>query len=162
MALVVSSWADSYRTAHAAGMVPMDMWGEVARASIARVLGRPGVEVWVAYHPGEDDPTADLYGWLAAERGFEVPGRVRVSGRWQERMSPSPYPLVHYAYVRLAYRRQGIARGLCAAAGVDLGKPFYSTCKTTAGTAVVRHLGADERWNPLIARHSKSQPQENK
>ena len=168
MALVVDSWVDSYRTAHAAGMIPMPMYKESQRANVRWVLARPGVEVWVAYHPGESpESRADLYGWIAVERGYSVPRaiRQRVGGelRWVEELRPCTDPLVHYVFVKESYREHGIAAGLFRAARVDRTKPFLFTCKTgvlnerlrrDGPTLLERHPLA--RWSPLIARYPKT------
>lgn len=143
---VVRSWVSSYRTAYAAGLLLMDDYRLIMERQVRRVLERPGVEVWVAYAPDEDDPRADLYGWIAVERGYEVP----VAGR----MQPAEEPLVHYCYVKSNYRREGIARGLFRAAGIDPAEPFAFTC-TTGVVADLRHKIPRARWNPLIARHPK-------
>lgn len=149
-AFVVGSWVDSYRTAHAAGMIPMGAYDRVYREAVAAVLSRPGVSVFVACHPREVE---DIYGWAAVERGASVPVREREDGRWVERLSPCPLALVHYVYVKQPYRRMGLARALLAAAGVDPAGEFLYTCKT----AVVSRLPLPRaRWAPLVARYERS------
>lgn len=130
---VVESWLSSYRTAHAAGLIAMDDWHDVMLRQVERVLARPGCETHVACHPGEDLPGADLYGWIATEPEPE----------------PGLGPLVHYCYVKVAYRRMGIARGLLSAAGVDRQRPWVYTCKTGVVSSLPLGQG---RWRPLIAR----------
>lgn len=134
---VVYSWCASFRSSHTAGLIAMDDWRAVMEPQIRKVLSRPGGEVWVAYHPGETDHVADLYGWLAVERGHAL-------------------PLVHYVYVKSPFRKHGIARGLFAAAGVDPAAPFFYTCKTYV-VHELRHLIPAARWQPLIARRSEDQ-----
>lgn len=143
---VVGAWRDSYRTAHAAGMVPMPLWDEVFERCADWVLARPGVEVWVAAHPTEDPATrADLYGFAAVERSVSVPGP-------DGQLVPADGPLVHYVFVKLGYRRRGIARGLLAAAGVRADMPALYTCKTGV---VSRVAPPSWRWAPLVARYPK-------
>lgn len=128
--LIVESWLSSYRTAHAAGLIAMDDWHAVMLPQIERVLARPDCATHVAYHPGEDLPGADLYGWIAAE-------------------PTDAGPLVHYCYVKVAYRRMGIASGLLAAAGVDRAQPWSYSCKTGVVSSLPLGVG---RWRPLVAR----------
>jgi GNAT superfamily N-acetyltransferase len=130
---VVESWLSSYKTAHAAGLIAMASWREVMVPQIERVLAKPGVQVHVAYHPGEQDRGADLYGWIAAEPGAE--------------------PLVHYVYVKQPYRRMGIARGLLGALGIDPASDLEYTCKTP----IVSRLPLPRaRWQPLRARFDEA------
>jgi GNAT superfamily N-acetyltransferase len=119
----------------------MEDWRAVMEPQLRKLLTRPGVEVWVACHPGEEDHRSDLYGWIAVERGHRQ-------------------PLVLYVYVKQAYRRQGLARGLFAAVGIDPAAPFSYAAKTSA----VRDLRSKiplSRWEPLIARFPpKAKPDE--
>ena len=130
--LVISSWLDSYRTAHAAGLIPMHMWRRTMRPVMSEILARPTVEVIVAYHPGEDDRDSDLYGWIAIERGH----------RW---------PHVIYAYTKHAYRGLGVARGLMSAAGIDPADVFTYACKTGLVSDLAPKIPR-ARWKPLISR----------
>ena len=151
---VVSSWVESYRDSHSAGMISMDRWEDVMVPEVQRVLSRPGVSIHVAYHPGETDARSDIYGWLAVERDFEVPEKVQIRGRWERRLVKSEAPLLHYLYVKNVYRLSGVARGLFKTAGIDPSKRFYFTCRT----GVVKKLEGkvpQAEWSPLIARFSK-------
>jgi GNAT superfamily N-acetyltransferase len=132
LAFVVRSWAKSFREANSAGLIAMDDWRDVMEPQIVKVLARPGCEVFVAYHPGEEDRTVDLYGWIAVERGHAV-------------------PFVLYCYVKHAFRRMSIARRLFEVAGVNPEAEFQYACKT----GVVRKLARSiprARWRPLAAR----------
>ena len=131
---IVDSWLESYRTAHAAGLIAMEDWRSVMGAQFERVLARPRVETFVAHHPGEVDHVADLYGWIAVERGHTL-------------------PYVLYVYVKQPYRRMGIARGLFGAAGVKPDAPFHHACKT----AVLSDLKTKipfARFSPLAVRYA--------
>jgi hypothetical protein len=139
MVLVVDSWVESYRTAHAAGLIAMEDWRDIMRAQVRKVLARPGGECWVAHKPGDDGSGADLYGWLALERGHSI-------------------PLVHYVYVKQNYRRIfGIGRGLFRAAGIDPAAEFSYTCKT-AVVSDLRDKIPRARWTPLVARFAPPKP----
>lgn len=150
MPLVVDSWIDSYRTAHAAGLIPMAIWREtMERVLFDHVFPRRGVEIWVAYHPGEEGTKADLYGWIAIERNVVIPSRHGTK--------EIPSPLVHYVFVKQAYRRLGIARGLFRAAGVSLAEPFFYSCKTGV-VSELKDKAPCARWAPLIVRFPKDDP----
>ena len=132
MALVVDSFIESFRTAHSAGLIAMDDWRTVMVRQLGLILARPGVEIHVAYHPGDTDHVADVYGWLAVEK-------------------TEPLPFVLYAYVKQAYRRLGVARGLFMAAGVHPRSSFEYAAKTGIVTKLIPKIpGA--KWNPLRAR----------
>ena len=136
---VVYSWVKALKFEYSGGLIQMEDWREVMTSQLAKILSRPGVEVWVAYCPTETDHVADLYGWLAVEHGHRL-------------------PLVHFMFVKTNYRGEGFARGLCAAAGFDPERPLLHTCMT-ATVRSMRQAGKlkNARWNPLIARHPKDQ-----
>ena len=134
MAFVRESFLDSFRTAHTAGMIAMEDWDEVMGKQWEKALARPGVQIWVAYHPYEPDPLADLYGFLAVEK-------VR------------PHlDYILFCYVKADFRRWGIARGLFRAA--DIVKPFRYAVRTPVVTRLF-HAGKLEGgvvWDPLTVR----------
>lgn len=130
---VEESFLDSFRAAHAAGLVAMDNWREVMGPEIARILARPGARTVVACSPGAEGTKADIYGWLTVEDGHDR-------------------PLIVYAYTKHAYRRLGIMRGLLAHAGIDPAQPIYFAAKTGAAAKLTRRLFADATWKPLLVR----------
>lgn len=157
--MIVANWVDSFRDADAAGMINVEDWRPIMEPQVRKVLARPGVECWVAYHPDETDPRADLHGWICVERGFRELVKERFNGRWEKRLVPSEAPLIHYTYVLHSRRRCGIARGLFLAAGIDPNQRFLYTCRTP----VVSKLHAKipfAHWDPKIARHTKNNPKE--
>ncbi len=133
MPYVFGSWIDSWRNQQSAGLIPMDVYLEVQTNLIQRLLARPGCDVLVAYHPGETDHVADLYGWLCAEQ-------------------TSRGPVVHYVYTRESQRKEGIARGMLLAAGIDPDGPFFFTAMTST---VKRFIGRKPKakYEPLCARY---------
>lgn len=142
---VYSSWGDSFRTSRCAGIGQMSRWKQRSHEDITDILARPGVAVWVAYHPGEVDRRSDLYGFVAVERDY-IDSRKRLV---------LDIPLVHYVYVKAPYRLMGIARGLFAAA--DVGLQFnYST--STSAVADLQRAGKmpGARWEHLAARFAKT------
>ena len=151
-AFVIDSWSESFRCAHAAGLIAMSDWREIMPRQLERILARPCCTVTVACNPEESDTRLDLMGWIAVERGYSVPTRVRdARGRWADELLPTDAPLVHYVFVKQPYRRLGVARGLFAAARVDPAAEFAYTTKTAAAQKLAAKVPR-ARWNPLIAR----------
>lgn len=149
---VVSSFLASYRTAHAAGLIPMDLWDETMRPIWAAALDRPGVTTHVAAWEDDDDHVADLAGWVAVERGYLVSQKVRRFRRWCRRLVVATEPLVLYVFTKQAYRRSGVARGLFVAAGVDPRLPFLYAAKTAIVGALADQIPL-ARWDPMIVRY---------
>jgi hypothetical protein len=121
----------------------MEDWHDVMGAQWQKILDRPGAEVIVAYHPGEDSTTADLYGFIAVERDYEARGQDKVF---------RPMPFVIFCYVKHNFRKKyGIARGLFAAAQIDPAAPFHYACKTACLSS---YKGAIPMatWKPLPMR----------
>lgn len=137
---IIESFLSSYRTAHTAGLIQMADWHAVMEPQICKLLEREGVTTFVAYHPGEADHIADLYGWIASETGHDQ-------------------PMVHYVYVKNHYRQKGIATGLFKAASVDPRRTFY-ICAKTAMSSRLAHKTPCAKWDPLRARFPKKIPQE--
>ena len=137
MPFVVDSFIESYRLAHAAGMIAMADWRTVMQRQLSLALARRGVQLWVAYHPGDTDRVADVYGWVAVELGPET-------------------PYVLYSYTKSAYRRMGIAKSLLKAAGIDTAKPWEYAAKT--GIVSKLKLLPNARWNPLRVRFPVKEP----
>lgn len=129
---VVSTWSISYKRSHSAGIIQADDWAEVMRPQIVKVLARPGMRAILAYAKKDADY---FYGWIAGD-------------------TSQPVPLVAYVYVKEAYRRQGIARGLFDALGIDPTRPFTYACKT----GIVSELSSKipfARFNNNDIRYSK-------
>lgn len=137
MRLIEESFLDSFRTAHAAGLIAMEDWRDVMMPQIAKMLSRPGVQIIVAHNPNAINPRANIYGWLAHETGH-------------------PQPYVIYCYVKQGYRKEGLARRLFAQAGIDPAQPFQYAAKTSALThARIRAAIPQAKWKPLTARFTK-------
>lgn len=124
-------WLDSYRWAHAAGMIHMDDWKIVMLPQIERVRSRPKTITMVA-----EEPDA-LAGFICCEPG-----------------NPA---LVFYVYVKEQYRRAGVARGLFKSAGVDPDDRFIYACKTAVVTELARKLPM-ARFDPYAARFDEYKP----
>jgi len=153
---VEDAFVSSYRTAHAAGLVPMPYWEEQARRNWRWVLARPGVEVIVACHPTEgQESRTDIYGFIVLERDVWIPTRLRRDGQWVEELAPAGCPVVHFVYCKAAYRRHGIGRLLFKAARVDLSGRFIASCKTGLSSQLEKKCAPFVVFNPLPARYAK-------
>lgn len=108
---VTKTFLDNFKTSPDAGWIAMSRWYEVMGREFADIVSRPGMTLVVAHHPTET--TEELYGWIAVERDYKL---VRRDGR--RALVAADVPLVAYCFVKQDYRRNGIARGLMAAAGV--------------------------------------------
>lgn len=159
LSMVVKTWADNFKRADAAGILPSRGGPAPAEYSYDNVMSRtlwmafrrPGLTVWLAVLPDEEPPL-DVAGFMVSEIGPNVGRRIgdRVVVHFAEKA------LVHYVYVKNDYRRHGIARGLFAAAGIDPTRPFLYSCRTSmvaklAGLGHLRHA----EWNPAPIRHAK-------
>lgn len=136
---IIEAFLDSFRLCHTAGMIAVEDWDEVMEKQWRKALSRQGVQVWVAYHPYEKDPIADLYGFLAFERrhGFD--------------------DYVLYCYVKQNYRKWKVATGLFQAAVVE--KPFRYAVRTPVLT-ILHEAGklGGTRWDPLSIRFPQMSP----
>lgn len=134
---IVKSWVASYRDADTAGFVQVEDWSDVMTPQIEKALDRPDVVATVAYETSDPDRGADLYGFIVADV-VERPA------------------LIYYCYVKHAYRRCGIARGLLAAIGVDPELPFHYVCSTPFAGMLRRKIPLS-RWLPKLGRFPKSE-----
>jgi len=157
---VIESWVASYRCAHAAGLINMDDWHDVMVKQVAKILGRPGCRTIVAYNPNEDDKRIDLHGWICFEHDYLFPTKTKSeSGRYEDALVPTAIPLVHYVFVKQNYRRPlGIARRLFGAAEIDPLEKFHYTCRTSVVSRLSMKI-PKARWQPLIARFTKDNPE---
>ncbi len=131
LGLVFGAWKSSFRSTFLAMFepplgrcpFPVDRYDEVMRETITRIVGRPDARVIVAYHPGELERKADLYGFLCYE------------------LAVTCAPMVHYCFVKKNYREHGIARGMFRAAGIDAGGLFTFTHRTPAVKSLGQKIG---------------------
>lgn len=130
---VIATWASSYKTSYASGLIQSEDWPRIMHEQIGKVLDRAGAKTLVAYE--KTDP-GFLYGFISGD----------VSDRYA--------PIVAYCYVKEPYRRSGIARALFRELGVDPLQPFVYACKTPAVTHMHDKI-PKARWNPLAVRYPK-------
>jgi len=143
---VIASWSASFKGSYAAGMIYSDGvptkdkhgnvflidYADIMHAQIGRVLEQQDTRTYVAFE--SKDPTF-LYGFIAGDTSDAV-------------------PTVFYVYVKLPYRKHGIAHGLFGALGVDPKQNFIYACRTDDSTRLSDKIPR-ARWNPLVARYSK-------
>lgn len=123
---VISTWASSYKSAHAAGLILSEDWAAIMHDQIGKLLDRQNTRTIVAC-----DPPSMLYGFICGN-------------------TSGPVPIVHYVYVKAGYRTVQVvdgrttdgrftaprfsgprhARGLFRALGVDPAGAFLFSCKT--------------------------------
>lgn len=145
---IISGWSASFRTSYAAGLIDMDHWSELMHPQLARYLDRDDVRTIVAV--GTKRKSSLVYGFIVADT---TPQQELVDNR-ETREWPA---LVYYVYVKAAYRKMGIARGLFEAVGIDPRSRFLYACKTP----VVAHVASKlplAKYNPLVARFPKASP----
>lgn len=133
---IVSGWSSSYRRSRDLSFVQMERYAEVMHPIVRSVLARPRTKTLVAH--GEV-----LHGFLSFEHS-EIAGGV---------------PLVLYIYVAQPYRRQGDAKGLFAAAGIDPAAPFEYACRTEASWKIleINRKARGARYNPYRARYAEEE-----
>jgi GNAT superfamily N-acetyltransferase len=162
---VLKSWRESYRMSHMAGPIPMTMYRDVYDAVLRQLLQRPDVEVRIAHARGQRPPD-DIFGWIAVERDAWTRERLfnHELGEWGDVDVQLKQPVVHYLYVKHAFRDQGVARALLAAAGVDPERPWVHTFSTAVVAKMrTRHRDGRQRLNwagafdPRLCRFPKKQ-----
>jgi hypothetical protein len=105
---IIPMWSSSYKKSHSAGIIQAEDWPTIMHPQIEKALDRVDARTVVAFD--KDDPDF-VYGFIAGDTSDVT-------------------PVLFYVYVKEAYRRSGIARGLFAAFGVDPSKRFVYVCKT--------------------------------
>jgi hypothetical protein len=169
---ITKTWLESYRSSKSNGLLSIDPltlhcptcneplgydYKTVMNIVVRRILARPGVTVLVAANPREKPPI-DLHGWIAVEEKANVP--VYRPPRYELEVHTSEVPLVHYVYVKKAYRGFGLARSLFAKAGVDPTQHFLYTCSTSLSVQVEKAFKIPRaEWMPACVRFTKETSQ---
>lgn len=130
---VQSGWSSSLKHSRDAGMITTDDWVGVMHRQIASITARPECRVLVAHGDGT------YLGFIAGEPDERI---------------------VYYCFVKGLYRRNGIARALFAALGVDPASRFAYPCTTQMlddpQTLLRRKIPLAHR-DPTVARYPKTQ-----
>lgn len=124
-AVVVESWLGSYRTSPWSGVVPNNVFDAVYTEAIRQIIAR-GALVWIAHNTDNPD---HVIGYLVSE--FTRDG----------------VPVVHFCFVKDWARRQGVARSLFEAAGINPKERFFYTFRTGGAKAF-----PGGRYEPAIGR----------
>ena len=112
---VFHSWLRSFQGTHYAGPLPDDLYYEAYHTAIERLLARPGVRVLCAVDAGAEPGERALFGYLVIEPAT----------------TGQPFQaVVHYAYVKEPFRRNGVFKSLLTAAGVKPTGPLAYTFRT--------------------------------
>jgi GNAT superfamily N-acetyltransferase len=150
---IAATWSTCWGRPPEASCVTPAAWRTAVWASVPAILARPDVRVLVAADADTADHVTDLFGWLAWKpRAVEcvVNGYTR---RPTYRLAEGgPLPLVFCAYVKRDYRRNGIARSLFRAAGIDLAGEFVYACHTRAASALADAGKIRATWCPALGR----------
>lgn len=137
---IIASWLDSHQYSNTAGLIAMDSWYDVMWPQIARVLDRAGTVTAIA-HDADD---VDVF------VGFASAQPQRRTGIMLMPLAP----LLHYVYVKDAFRGAGVARRLLKAVDIDARAPFDYTCSTPDSSELTKAGKLNlARWRPLRARH---------
>jgi GNAT superfamily N-acetyltransferase len=120
-----AAWIGSYKTSDWAGVVCDHVTYAIHKATINQLLAR-GMKVVMAVNPDDED---QILGFVAYEVG----------------------PVLHFCFVKDVFRRQGVAKQLLEAAGIDRTGPVFHTFRTDDA----RYLGRRLRHRPEFARRKR-------
>jgi hypothetical protein len=140
---VLSSWAESFRGSHYAGVLPFETYFEQHRQHLTSILNRKNVRCLVAVNPQEAEEKYEIYGYLVHELGHKD-------------------PVVHWVYVKHGVRENGVTKYLFNAAGIDPGHRFIYSFKTGDAIRVIRKRNLIARFDPWYAREDKHKRREEK
>lgn len=107
-------------------------------------MSRPGMRTLITHEKTEPD---QYYGFIVADPTEQrVPGKDGVVKWWPA--------LVLFVYVKAPYRRQGFARRLFGAVGIDPDRPFLYSFNTVAASRLASKTPL-AKFNPLVVRYPK-------
>lgn len=127
---ILNSWLKSYRSSYAVKGVCDTIYYREQKRIIMALVNKPGMALFVASDP---DDANEIFGWLCAE---------------QRAASASPTLVVHYAYVKQAFRRLGILRALLETFDVPQGGLMH-THESFGSHECAMRLGSI--YNPFLA-----------
>lgn len=146
---VISTWLDASRTSYSSGLIQMADWYTFQWGQYEKAMARADMRTLVAYEA--TDPEF-LYGWIVADPTEQrVPDKSGSLHWWPA--------LVLFVFVKQNYRREGIARSLFDAVGVDISKPFLFGCNTVTASRLTSKVPL-AKFNPLVARFPKNDNKE--
>ncbi len=131
-AFVLDSWLMSFRSSHFSGPISFKRYRAVYTEEVTDLVTRDRATVNVAYN--RHDP-AQIFGFLCFESGHR-------------------HPVLHYIYVKQAFRNRGIGKLLTDDAGINLRRRFFYTYRTPLAHDLTKRDGKFERgkFEPKIAR----------
>lgn len=129
---IFDTWVESFRLSHAAGPIPMDMYRNIYREVIRRLMQFPDVEAIVAYN---------------AEIHKQVLGYI-VFGGWAPKT-------VHFLFVKHWFRHNGLARELMHQAGLNRKQTFAYSFKSRIASELTRSWSG-AKFDPITIRKQLS------
>lgn len=122
---IEASWIDSFKDGCVGFITPAVLASTYypGQRYLVRRLTRHGATIWVAATPEYDDA---ILGWVVAQH----PG------------------VLHYVYVKTAFREHGIAKALLSKIGLDLATVTYTHVTKRGKDIIERYPGAN--FNPWI------------
>lgn len=124
---ILSSWTESFRRSPWSGTLPDKPFYDEMRAHLSELMLRPSTSILCCFAPGEQPPN-DVLGWVC----FEADKLV-----------------LHYVYVKHAFRGEGVARALLKRSGLSGGTYTHKT--KSAVDYVKAHSGW--KYDPRHARY---------
>ena len=140
----IETFLEGQRTSYSAGLVPIEDWFETMRPVYAKLIERDGMRTVIAYE--KDDPDF-VYGHIIADPTEQaIPSKDGSVHYWPA--------LVLFVFVKANFRKEGIARGLFGAVGVDVAKPFLYASNTVQASRLASKV-PHAKFNPLAVRFPK-------
>lgn len=122
---IFNSWLKSYRSSNSVKNVSNPVYFEFHHKAIEKLLQRCSVQVLCS-----PDDASQVFGYLVCEQVEQV-------------------PVLHYAYVKYAFRGMGLCKLLMQNAGLDKQVGGFYTHETSA--AVKMFSGSKFIFNPYLA-----------
>lgn len=130
LGFIFGTWRDTFRESQWAGVIPNHLYRETMDETIRGLLAR-GAKVLVATNPSD---ASHLVGFVCYEAPSDHP------------------PVLHYIFVKDAFRGYGAGKQLLERAGFDRQLPFHYTHRTTLLTRRVK----GGQFSPAIARRKEA------
>lgn len=142
-AFIVPTWSRAYKSSRYAGMTWHEDYAAHQHRQINHALDLPDARAVIAY---ESNDPAFFYGWIAGDVSEAL-------------------PIVYFIYVKDGFRKQGHARRLFRALGVDPARPFVYACNNDvvhelcdAGKIPLARFNPNELRYPKTARRGTWRP----
>lgn len=166
-AFIAATWSAYWRRPPEASCLSPTAWRSAVWQSVPGILERNGMRALVAADADTTDGLADLFGWIVWKpRAVECVMNKYTRRPMYNLVDGGPMPLVFFVFVKAAYHRLGIARGLFRAAGIDARADFAYACHARAASDLSNKIPNAE-WCPKLGRlpaqernHGQPRPEE--